>query len=238
MKIGLVQSSGLGDIVIALPIAKYYHDRGHEIHWPIFQSFLPSFEATVPWVHWIGLDPQGNCLYETPLALLKERVEKTFCLYHYLAHRPDVPNPLLRSILKFDQYKYAIADVPFAEKWKLAPCLVRDRERERRLFDKLVKQKHFVVVHREGSGGEMRTFDLKAATDRGYQIIEISAETDCIFDWLTILENASGLILIDSVFANLVEQLGIGERVPKVFGVRAHKQVAWTPVVLGNWRHV
>jgi len=27
-KLGLIQSRGIGDIIIGLPIAKYYHDRG------------------------------------------------------------------------------------------------------------------------------------------------------------------------------------------------------------------
>jgi len=51
--LGLIQSRGIGDIIIALPIAKYYHDRGVEVYWPIDARFLPSFQNAVDYVKFI-----------------------------------------------------------------------------------------------------------------------------------------------------------------------------------------
>jgi hypothetical protein len=56
--------------------------------------------------------------------------------------------------------------------------------------------------------------------------------TDNIFDWLLILEKANLLILIDSCFANLVEQLNMPNT--KIFGFRS--EIAFTPVLKNRWR--
>lgn len=103
------------------------------------------------------------------------------------------------------------------------------------MFDKLVKQEKYMVIHQHGSGVS-RKFKLDDAITKGYQIIEVSEVTDNIFDWLKILENAKALVLIDSAVANLVEQLKIGSNVPKYFGVRS--EAPYTPVLLGNWQYI
>jgi hypothetical protein len=43
MKIGIVQTRGLGDVVIAVPLAMWYADRGCEVLWPIDSEFIASF---------------------------------------------------------------------------------------------------------------------------------------------------------------------------------------------------
>jgi hypothetical protein len=239
VNLGLVQIRGLGDIVIAMPIARYFYERGDRIHWPILEAFVPSFHESVPWVNWLGVVPDavGDCYYKTPMSLLQGRTDRTICLYHYLASEPTLPDPALSSILKFDQYKFAIAKVPFVEKWNLSSCLVRNHVRETALFNQLVRSERYAVVHRR-AGNESRDFDMTPAISKGYQIVEIDETTDCIFDWLTILERASILVLIDSVFANLVDQLGIGTAVPKIFLRRSHGQIAWTPVLMGGWQYL
>jgi hypothetical protein len=237
MKLGLIQTRGIGDIIIALPIAKYFHVDGNEIFWPIAEEYLASFQEVVPWVNWIGVPKNApDFFYQTPHDLLAERnVDKTITLYNFLSSHPDLPNALLHDALTFDQYKYAISNVPFSLKWSLADCLIRNPIREGNLFNKLVAQEKYIVIHEEGSNATKK-FNLGDAQENGYQIIKISQITDNIFDWLKILEHAQGLALIDSVFANLVEQLNIGSNIPRFFGVRSN--VFNTPVLLGKWIYV
>jgi hypothetical protein len=52
-KLGLIQTGGLGDIHIALPIAFYYHKREFEIYWPIFDHWVEQMKHYVPWVNWV-----------------------------------------------------------------------------------------------------------------------------------------------------------------------------------------
>jgi hypothetical protein len=237
MKIGIIQTRGIGDIIIALPIAKHFFDNGNEVFWPIDENFLPSFQEVSPWVHWIGVSrDDANFFYQTPFDLLvKKSVERTIVLYSYLSSHLELADKLLQKALKFDQYKYAVSNVPFSKKWTLENCLQRNLARENHLFDKLVKQENYMVTHQQGSNFSKK-FNLDDAEEKGYQIIEVSEVTENIFDWLKILENAKALVLIDSVFANLVEQLNIGDDVPKYFGVRS--DVPYTPVLLGNWQYI
>lgn len=229
-KLGLVQARGLGDIIIALPIARYFHDRGWHVVWPIDRTFLTSFAPAVDYVEFLPFDftadAEGFLL--TPMRLLKAAgCEKIIPLYSYLPGIA-IADPVLFKSLKFDEYKYAITEVPFGEKWNLA--LQRNPEREQALYDRLVRKERYVVRQLSGSDCRLQCDDPRV--QQAEQVIEIEPLTDSIFDWLLLLEKASGLLLIDSCFSNLVEQLGI--RTPKTFVFRS--DVRSTPVLRGEWK--
>jgi hypothetical protein len=130
---------------------------------------------------------------------------------------------------KFDQYKYIRTGVPFLEKWKLAEYITRDSVREQALYDRLVTNENYVVVHLEGSDHKA-TYD-PSVVPQGWQTIEITEQTDCIWDWLLILERAQSLIMVDSVFSNIVDQMAIGE--DRYFIQRSH--IGLTPVLGQDW---
>ena len=73
-KLGIIQSRGLGDIVISLPIARYYYDQGWEIHWPICREFLTHFYQTCPWINWhpVETDREGTFFLDQPRSILKK----------------------------------------------------------------------------------------------------------------------------------------------------------------------
>ena len=242
-KLGIIQSRGLGDLVIALPIAWHYHKiHSCEIYWPICEEFLASMTAAAPWVNWIRIetDPQGKFFLETPLLAL-ERVGITewddiLYLYQYLSSRPELTDPDLFAMMKFDQYKYAITDVPFIKKWELSKCIVRDKSREQALHDQVVKSERYMVY--QGRASDV-AYDIDLSSiDPAVQQIEITAVTDNIFDWLMVLEGAEQLILIDSVFANLVDQLGLCKNIPKYFMRKWDRKVDGNPVFLGEWNYI
>jgi len=229
MRIGLIQSRGIGDIVIALPIARYFVDRGHEVLWPIHEDFIPSFRAAAPYVEFIPIKKDGvHSMYEVPLECLQSRdCRRIVPLYSRLDHRPDIINDKFARSFRFDEYKYAVAGVPFREKWNLR--IARDREREERLFQEAGTGQDFVVCHLQASSVRAQ-LDV-AAIAAGRDIVEITARTDSIFDWISVIERASLRIMIDSCFSNLTEQLQIPG--PKIF-IR-HAEMAFTPVMLGEW---
>ena len=229
--LGLIQSRGIGDIIIALPIAKYYHERGVEVHWPIDEHFLPSFRGAVDYVKFIPFPFQSTIdgFLNTPVTLLKAaRCDRMIALYSFLSNVP-VTNKAFFASLKFDEYKYAVAGVPFAEKWNLA--ITRDPAREQALFDAVVKSDDYVVVHKQGSNAHREV--LVPPRYRKMQCIEIDERTDCIFDWLLVLERARFLLLIDSCFSNLVDQLGL--KVAKQFMLRS--DIRFTPVLREDWSY-
>ena len=238
-KVGFIQSRGLGDLFIALPIAGYYMDAGYSVYWPICEEFYPTMKECAPWVHWlpIGTDPRGAYFYDRPMVALKYNVEpeNIINLMQYLSSRPQDSDPDIFPILKFDQYKYAVAGVPFLHKWKLGDYLVRNKEREDALKAQLVKPgEKYIVAHLEGSTAKA-TLDFSEAKAAGYKVIEIrEGVTDVATDWLGVIEGAEELYMIDSCFSNLVDQLNID--VDKVFLRRSKMDL--TPVLGGDWTYM
>jgi hypothetical protein len=231
-RIGLIQSRGLGDIVIALPIAKWYHDRGYEVVWPIDEKFYPSFKDTINYVSFIPFkfQPTITGFYAKPLEILNtQNCEKIINLYSFLSNLP-VYRKKLSSSLSFDQYKYAISKVPFKEKWNL--IIKRNIKNETELFNKKIENDDYILIHDTGS-------NIKASINipqkyKEYQKIIIDETTQSIFDWLYIIEKAKCLFMIDSCFSNLVDQLQINTE--KYFILRS--STPFTPVLKSQWNYI
>lgn len=239
--IGIVQSRGLGDLVIALPIAYHYHSMGHKVHWPICDTFYYSMNSAAPWVNWIQIpvDPRGYFFAAEPLARLKNlgvKEENTLWLYQYLNSHPEKTNPDWFYSMKFDQYKYAAAGLPFSLKWSLDKCIKRDKIREQILYDQLVSNDKFWVIQQHSSdvSYEIDT----SAIDSSRQIIEIKELTNNIWDWLLILEKCEGMILVDSVFANIVDQLNLNPDADRYYMRKWNRNVDGNPVFLNEWTYL
>ena len=228
-KKGLVQSRGIGDIIIALPIAKYFSDRGYDVFWPIDRRFMSHFVNAAPYVTFLPLEPsvEPSFYYDIPLAKLREiGCSDIHVLYSALRGREHVVDQKLADYVTFDRYKYAVAGVPFREKWNLS--LVRNRKREQALFERLIEKPTYTVCHFQGSAYRVE-LDVPATPET--QVIRISEVTDCVFDWITILERAAARVLIDSCFANLVEQLSMTGKKDFI----RNPLVPFSPVLINDW---
>lgn len=211
---GIIQSRGLGDIIIALPIARWYWNQGDRIVWPVCREFLGSLESAAPWVEWVGMDtdPAGRFFLETPLRVLEERgmgSDDHLYLYQYLSSHPEETDPELYSILKFDQYKYWVSGVPFKEKWNLRSCITRDLEREESLRTRLGIQsgERYAITHLTGSTFEARIDPTWL--DPAVRIIRVEDHiTESIWDWLGVLEGAEAALCVDSALSNLIDAWG------------------------------
>lgn len=210
-RLGVIQSRGLGDIVIALPIAHYYHRQGWQIHWPICREFIAQVQTHCPWVNWHAVTTdQGSFFYDQPWKILTDLgCEEIIPLYQALTNHDFHLHPCFQYT-KFDQYKYIRAAVPFLEKWRLPEMVTRDHPAERALMQKLGIEPgdRICTLHLEGS-------DYRAQFDRSwvppeYRIIEVrEGLAESVFDWLGVLEASEILVCVDSVMANLVDQWGI-----------------------------
>jgi hypothetical protein len=231
-KLGIIQSRGLGDIIIALPIARYWADEGYQIYWPICEAFWGSVKETVLWVKWIPIpeDSKGDFFYTEPEKRLKAfKCDEIICLYQALNIRPELSKQPFFQIQHFDEFKYSKAGVPFLKKWTLGECITRNPEREQRLYDKVVTREQYMVYHTEGSTYRCAADLSNIPPD--WQRIEIRALTDNVFDWLKVIEGAQAMILIDSAFSNLVDQLKIDG--DKYWIPRSH--IHLTPVLGTDW---
>ncbi len=236
-RIGIIQSRGLGDLFIALPIALHYKENGYdEVLWPICEEFIPTMTQCAPWVTWIPLKTtrDGSFFYFHAMNNLKYReCDEIICLYQFLSNMPELSDPDLFPILKFDQYKYAVAGVPFKHKQRLAECITRDPVVEESLYNRVVQNPKYIVVHTAGSDKSLN-LDWSDAEQQGYQVVHIQEGlTDNAVDWLKVIEGAESLYLIDSCFANLVDGLDLHR--DKWFIRRSKMDL--TPVLLSDWQY-
>jgi hypothetical protein len=236
VKIGIIQVQRLGDLIIALPIAAWFIRQGHEVYWPINRHYHGFLQSAAPDVHFLPLDGEPDPLnpldffYHRPLALLQQLdCDVGLPLYYYLEGAEFIDRKLLGS-LKFDEYKYAFAGVPFAEKWNLQ--LVRDPGREKALFYMLGITRPYIIVHRVASNAHV-TADLPPSWLANYQIIEITERTDNPLDWIYTIEHAAKRVMIDSSFANLTEQLNITGENYLILKV----ELEGTPVFRNGWTY-
>lgn len=232
-KIGLIQSRGLGDIIIALPIAWHYHQQGQKVYWPICEEFYGSVKDTAPWVHWMPMptDSQGQFFYHEPLKRLKAmKVDEVICLYQSLNVVPELSAVPWFQIQHFDEFKYTKAGAPFLKKWQLRECITRQPERELALNQRVVQQDQYYVTHFKGS-------NFQAQPDLGnippeWQRIDVDDNiTDSIFDWISVIEGAQAVVCIDSALSNMIDQLQL--EVDKYWIPRSH--IHLTPVLGTAW---
>lgn len=264
--LGIIQVRGIGDAVIALPIAEYYHDNGYNVFFALDDRFCDSFQKAAPYCTFVPvpfrefrpeLGISNPYWYELPKQLLlNNNCQKIISFPYHESHmlesdkREEVRQSLIHRLegeyesrvtklqlfkhLKFDEYKYATANVPFRNKWKLN--ITRDYRRERLLYDKVVleKNKKLIVTHLEGS--DIKYNHNNIDYDRNtHQLVNIdSSKTDNIFDWLTVIENGDKLIMLDSIYCNLIEQLNLNNE--KHFIRRS--SIFMTPVLKNNWGYV
>ncbi len=238
MKIGIIQTRGLGDIVIATPIAMYYIDRGCEVYWPIDSEFIPSFKDSFPKINFIPVDRSitgaatAEYFYHFPLRELEKiSCQSIICLYSQLTGF-DLGQPRLQESLPFDAYKYALANVPFGEKWNFYPK--RNPLREANIFKLLELDPYepYNVIHEEGSNFKC---DLSVyIKDKEIKSIKITSISDNIFDWIAVLENCQAAYLVDSVYVNLIEQLNM--KINKNIFLRSNS--AFTPTLQNSWNFI
>ena len=226
--IGIIQPGKLGDLIICLPIAKYYHDQGFEVHWPVFNNFAPMMTEVVDYVKYI---PVSNDVYKcVPEAYEYFKKKKPTTLFDIAATFPGSKCTEEYVALgdgygeeKFDQFKYRKCNVPFELKWKLE--YKRDLRSEQKVYDDMIKSEKYDVISTKHSRG-----DINVRFASKYPIIQVN-ENYNIFHWRKVLENAKCIGLVDSAMANLVEQLNLPNK-----KVLLRKPGHPTPTFRNEWR--
>lgn len=233
-RLGIIQSRGLGDIVISLPIAHYYHKQGWEIHWPICEEFRTHFDDTVPWVNWHSVETDASSFFlEQPRKIFKNLgITEELCLYQALTGQQFHDTAHFQHV-SFDQHKYQTAQVPFLEKWRLADCVTRQRDREDQLLERIKKElkgRPYLLIHVSGSD-HRAGFDSQILPP-DMAAIEINQMTDSFWDWFSAIEQAELVITVDSVYSNAIDQMSLLDDDSRYFIPRSHIQL--TPT-LGNY---
>jgi len=226
--IGILQPGRLGDILICLPIAKYYNNQGYKVIWPIFENYITLFTEVIDYAHFIPVTSDVyNCV---------PQARGTFMNYE-VANILDLAATFPGSTVtkqyvsegdgfgkeKFDEFKYKLAKVPFEEKWNLQ--YNRNLQAEEKIYNLYVTSKKYDVYSLTHSRGK-----VNKVIESKHQLIEVN-EKHNIFDWRKVLENAKNICLVDSAVSNLIEQLNI-----KSNKILIQKQNQPTATYKNNWK--
>ncbi len=236
MRIGIIQTHGLGDIVIAAPIAYYFLEKGHQVFWPIDKAFVPFMSLAFPRIVFVPVKGDPNSIdyyrYEPESILKTLACDVVYELYSRLWSEKSY-HPRLQECLTFDQYKYAVAGVPFNWKWMLPDFLKRNMKDEGKLFQTLVgtSPSSYAFVHETGSSWSINMNDRMSSK---LKVIKAEPITDNPFDWLMTIEMAEEVFVIDSFFANLIDQLGLNF---KAMHLVLRSPNPFTPTFMQAWKY-
>jgi hypothetical protein len=193
--------SALQKLIICLPIAKWYADKGYIVYWPIDKNIIYNFIGYVDYVNFIPIDFNCAEAYQVCRDVnCSTIIDLAFCIPQ--ANTLNTANYTKQDMLSFDAYKYYLADVPFSQKWTLD--IKRNAVNEQKILDTLPENSYFLV--------QDTSSDCKFAVnveDNACKRVDIDNRSISVFDWLGALQKADKLILIESCFSNLVDQLGI-----------------------------
>jgi hypothetical protein len=162
-KLVVVQPGKLGDILITVPMAKYYYDQGYtEIHWPVFDNFisiLERFEYIKPISFGVSLDKntylsKKRVSFYDPLNTAGARSIEFFDSFYkaypdtsdfevldacfaFPGHRneknPQIAETYMKAEKSWLQLKYDLGKVPLKHRWSLD--YTRRPQKEKELYD-------------------------------------------------------------------------------------------------------
>ena len=211
LKALMIQPGAYGDIFVCAPIAKWYADRGYEVHWPVRKQFISTL-VRFPYVTPILLPERtldADWLRSDVMQILPMVDEYDMVIN--LADRGPHPTAQ-RPGENFEQCKYRMAGVPIEEKYKLS--YNKDMQKEMRLFQERVANVFqdpyvsYAVAHREDSHG------TKAEMPKIWlPVVDIvPVEGYDIVDWGLVIACASEVYCVESGVHQFMD--GIGTAVP------------------------
>jgi hypothetical protein len=242
-RIGIIRPCKIGDLIISLPIGKYYFDKGYDVHWPIMSKYHQMFHEVAG--HYINFIPITNLDFfvvnSAKQELINRKISNILNLTFNVGSFEDYNSlTFFKSNIPFDQLIYKLANVPFEQKWNLN--IKRNHDEEEKAYASLIKEKDYSLCHFEVDYNKYG-WQKGQQTKDGYlnlcknkiknQLVEINNAQNIksIFYWLKIIENSKQLFLVDSSIVNLVEGMNIKNK--KYFLLRSNEKE--TPILKNNW---
>lgn len=197
----LIQPGAYGDIFVCAPIAKIYHDNGYKVYWPTTQKFQPLIERFNYVEHVLledaSLDP--DWLRSDVIKCLSYLERNSFDVVLNLADRgPHLTAEQFGE--NFELCKYRLSQIPIEYKHNLG--WVRNEQKESELYDKVVKDDKYAVVHLNSSRGD------RAALPENFsipvvEVTEIPGYDIC--DWFKVIKNASEIYCVESAVHQFID---------------------------------
>lgn len=215
-KLLLHQPGRFGDILICLPIARFY-SSDYEVHWlcpKVYHSLFRNIDYCVP------VEKPGT------------GYDKVIDLSFGIVTNSELQKWWLRTRDSWKSFviaKYKIAHVPLLFRWKLV--WNRDRNRENALYTRITNScgSDYSLVH------EKSAHRLSVTIPAENKVLFELIEDYNIFDWFKVVLCAREIHCIDSSLANFVEILRPLRKLPKYLYIQKEMPDWNTSIYLNNW---
>jgi len=259
-----IQPGKLGDLVVTTPIAKYYHDMGYEVHWPVFDNFKNYFNAfdhinsfclgaeMEPYAYYRNerVDRRapmvfmnaGDRFFKKLNTFIKPEDDYEivdFC-FTFPGHNNIENNKMTKVFIEAGKnwidLKYHLAKTPLQKRWEF--CWNRDLPKENKLLD-------FISSFAKKKYGSEK-YSIVHTYTGGRDLRDVKVENPVnfsyiegyeIYDWYEVLLNAQSIVCVDSCLANFVEvQPGLKDVEKHYLGSEEpHFHSYMRNILLNNW---
>lgn len=182
MNIKFIQNAGLGDILFIEPIARNLYLKGHNIFWDVIPLYRDIREY-ISYINWTHIE-DSNC-------------DKIYNFQHL-----DMRN----YNCKIMEAKYQYAQTPL-NFWR-SFCYNRNISKELNLIKYLCLDvaKPYRLIHNEYATGSL--YKISIPENHNIQNVYIRPiERFSLFDWSSIIENASQIHVVSTSSLYLIEKL-------------------------------
>lgn len=213
----IIQPGKFGDIIICLPIAKWYADKGYTVYWQCPLMYHEIFR---------------NIDYCTPVVQPYAKVTEILDLSFGFGGAPQMWwNERQTKYDSFVTAKYDLAQVPLEERWNLQ--WNRNWEKENALVLRvLTGNPPWALVHPEGSiGTNIKSYVTHLSPWYTFQPFEGFN----IFDWYQVIKQVDEIHCIDSSLSNFIEVIPeFKDKVKYMYDVR--ESYPWLKSIYkNNW---
>ena len=215
MKLLINQPGRNGDILICLPIAKWY-SKDYEVDWLCPQEYHLNFRGV------------GYC---RPVVEICEDYDKVIDLSFGVRQGTKLHDWWVRTQYQWQSFiipKYKLAGVPLIERWNLV--WRRHIAKELSLYKKIVNKygRGYAVVHES-------THDVRTCIKVKNKVLFGSIEDYSVFDWYKVLLNAQEIHCIDSLLCNFVDVIPELLEKPKFYYKTFRPTDVWGSILINNW---
>ena len=188
---------GLGDNLICIGLIKSIAEQNPKTHY--YLACLPPYFHSITWIY-------QNISNIFPVAITRGREARQLAGFLNATHQTIGINHI--DIKRFDVCFYEQYGLPFDYRWSRSAVPSGPKSEE--LFIKLNPDgEPYILVCRTESGNAV--FDLRINNPHDYKIIEVIPETNNIYDWTKLVQNANEIHSIDTAFFHFVENVLYGQ---------------------------
>lgn len=260
----LLQPGKLGDILICSTIAKYYHNLGYKIVWPVFDNFIPtierfdfvepmSFGCSLTFEEYYSNKNRAGFAYNRNFYESK----KFFSMFYNLVDKnklnvidpcfsfPGHVSPLATQKIKhftennrnWIDLKFHLANVPLLQRWNFS--FKRDIKKE----EELLKYIQDFSMKKYGSKNYnlVHTYSSLSPPEDITNIINFSYIKGYeIFDWFGVIQNSDNIFCCDSSLCNFIEVIPEFKEKNKFYlgTEEKHYHSYMRNILLNNWNNL